>query len=99
MWSTESLAWPICFYLAPFCSGTRKARRGAVWGSSPKALAYRPTNLLPFLQRGVSRAQRMAAMYWPNPGKSYRTLVKAQAVNGWPSLSSGICQAEACRGN
>ena len=41
----------------------------------------------------------MAAMYWPNPGKSYRTLVKAQAVNGWPSLSSGICQAEACRGD
>jgi hypothetical protein len=52
MWSTVSLACSICFYLAPFCSGTRMERCGAHFGTITQIWAYRLTNLLPFLQGG-----------------------------------------------
>jgi hypothetical protein len=52
MWSTVSLAWPVCFYLAPFCSGTRMERCGAHLGTITQIWAYLLTNLLHFLHGG-----------------------------------------------
>ena len=76
MWSTESLACSICFYLAPFCSGTRKERCGAHLGTITQIWAYRLINLLPFLQGGPRWRNEWLPCIGSAPDKSYRTLVR-----------------------